>query len=299
LERIKYITNKELLIEIDRSKRSYSSFLEPKYARYDLIVHDIKLITPELVDSTLQKRLELVAKQGPAVWGTALADGIGTEDIVFRVMTNEHIPHDPNRKRRLKVPGDEGQAKTPFAPFKHYIMVDGELKEVGRSHWKGGLVNGQFALEGKISNRLAVMFMLLVDRYSKRGNFRSYTYNDEMRGQALLQLSQTGLQFDESKSDNPFAFYTQVVKHSFTRILNVERKNQHIRDDLLIIGGVQPSYNRQIDHEIEQRFGHEQTINVPNDNHLISASKPVETPKRRGRRPKTQTPPPPDDLITY
>ena len=30
-------------------------------------------------------------------------------------------------------------------------------------------------------------------------NVRGYTYNDEMRGQAILQLAQIGLQFDESK----------------------------------------------------------------------------------------------------
>ena len=37
------------------------------------------------------------------------------------------------------------------------------------------------------------------------------TYNDEMRSQALLQLSQIGLQFDESKSQNPFAYYTAEI----------------------------------------------------------------------------------------
>jgi hypothetical protein len=289
LERIKYITNKELLIEIARSKNTYSYFTKPEYARYDAIVHNISDITPEFIQTTWNKRLEIVAKQGPAVWGDALANGILEEDIVFRVMTNEHIPFDPNRKRRLKVPTDEGQAKTPFPPFKHYIFVNGMPQEVGRSHWKGDLDTGGFCIEeGKITNRLATMFMLLVERYSKRGNWRGYTYVDEMRSHALLQLSQIGLQFDESKSDNPFAFYTQVIKNCFTRILNVERKNQHIRDDLLIIAGVQPSYTRQIDHEIEQRFGDEQATVTAAD---PTPSKVVELPKKRGRKPKSQIPP--------
>ncbi|CAM6053349.1 unnamed protein product [Sphagnum tenellum] len=575
-------------------------------------------------------------KQGPTVWGNAVASDVTTADLVFRVMTNEHIPIDLNRKRRIKVPSDEGQTKTPFPPFKHYIIVDGKPVEVGRSHWKGDLTTGEFALEGMITNRLAAMFMLLVERYSKRGNWRGYchrfdtealtqrgwlnmneinetdiilsydqetkqlkwskiksifrddydgklfhltgrgfdamvtpghkfitpdglkpvdyletndkvilmgealadgsatyddafvelvgwfvtegniyhqksgrnygrvtlwqnegdyadriracasklgttfteyarsnnrggkitknntmniafhlkkemclrllsvapekilsipfilslsqaqrellintmidadgtrtkenkklrrkgngrryaqkskthidrflilctlaglrtttrqvtcisygkptqiylvtiltsvkrasvrsidfhggekngkeyagceklfhpnvptvdykgkvwcpeteygtfiarrngtiwansnTYNDEMRSHALLQLSQVSLQFDESKSDNPFAYYTQVIKACFTRVLNIERKNQHIRDDLLIIAGVQPSYTRQIDHEIEQRFGDEQAINTPSD---PVPSKVIELPKKRGRKPKVQ-----------
>ena len=71
------------------------------------------------------------------------------------------------------------------------------------------------------------------------------TYNDEMRGQALLQLSQVGLQFDESKSQNPFSYYTCCVTNSFTRILNAEKKNQNIRDDILTANGLNPSWTRQ------------------------------------------------------
>ena len=58
-------------------------------------------------------------------------------------------------------------------------------------------------------------FLKLVERYSHRANWRGYTYVDEMRGQALVQLAQIGLQFDESKSDNPFAYYTAAVNNSF------------------------------------------------------------------------------------
>ena len=64
--------------------------------------------------------------------------------------------------------------------------------------------NGFFNLDhGKATNKLAMMWMKLCDRYATRGNVRGYTYNDEMRGQAILQLAQIGLQFDESKSQNP------------------------------------------------------------------------------------------------
>lgn len=71
------------------------------------------------------------------------------------------------------------------------------------------------------------------------------TYNDEMRSQALLQLSQIGLQFDESKSQNPFAYYTAAITNSFTRVLNIEKRNQNIRDDILEMNNYNPSYTRQ------------------------------------------------------
>jgi hypothetical protein len=70
-----------------------------------------------------------------------------------------------------------------------------------------------------------------------------------MKGQAILQLSQIGLQFDESKSENPFAYYTAAVTNSFTRVLNIEKKMQNIRDDMLEENGLTPSMTRQYQHE--------------------------------------------------
>ena len=87
--------------------------------------------------------------------------------------------------------------------------------------------------------------MKLCERYGTRGNVRGYTYNDEMQGQAILQLAQIGLQFDESKSDNPFAYYTAAVTNSFVRIINIEKRNQNIRDDILEINNMMPSMSRQ------------------------------------------------------
>ena len=109
------------------------------------------------------------------------------------------------------------------------------------------------------------MFLKLVERFSHRANWRGYTYVDEMRGQALVQLSQVGLQFNEAKSDNPFAYYTAAVINSFTRVLNLEKRNQTIRDDILIEQGHLPSYSRQIKHEEDMRRMRE-SVETPDGN---------------------------------
>ena len=106
--------------------------------------------------------------------------------------------------------------------------------------------NGKFNKDnGKVTTRLAQMWMKLCERYSTRSNVRGYTYNDEMQGQAILQLAQIGLQFDESKSNNPFAYYTAAVTNSFVRIINIEKRNQNIRDDILEMNDMMPSSTRQ------------------------------------------------------
>ena len=178
---------------------------------------------------------------------------IGKEDLVFRVMTMEHIPDEPGRKKNPKNEA-ETKAKVNFPSFKHYAYINDEIIEVARSHWQGSLSNGHFdPSAGTITNKLGIMFLKLVERYSHRANWRGYTYVDEMRGQALVQLAQIGLQFNEAKSDNPFAYYTAAVNNSFTRALNIEKRNQNIRDDILIDSGHLPSYGRQIKHEEQLR----------------------------------------------
>jgi hypothetical protein len=123
----------------------------------------------------------------------------------------------------------------------------------------GGLDNGHAHIgRGKLThpNQPTVLYQgqvwcpeteygCFVARRSGKVYLTGNTYNEEMRGQALLQLSQIGLQFDESKSQNPFAYYTAAITNSFTRILNIEKKNQNIRDDILEINGLNPSWTRQ------------------------------------------------------
>lgn len=256
--KIKYLTNKDLLREIHLSKNTYCSFTKPEYHEYDLIVPNLEKINIRTIAEAKRNRASRMAKEAHAA---AVALGgkklpakdfevdykkIDKKEVVFRVMTFEHIPLAPGRKKTLKNTADSHE-KVNFPPFQHWKFDDNdELVCVGKSHWKGDLKKGEFNKEhGQMTNNLARMFLKLCDRYATRGNVRGYTYNDEMKGQAILQLTQIGLQFDESKSDNPFAYYTAAVTNSFVRIINIEKRNQNIRDDILEMNGMNPSWTRQ------------------------------------------------------
>jgi hypothetical protein len=167
-------------------------------------------------------------------------------------MTYDHIPEEPGRKKNPKTVADH-KIKLNFPPFQHWKFdEDDNLICVGKSHWTGGMENGYFSIDhGRATNTLAMMWLKLVDRYATRGNVRGYTYNDEMKGQAILQLSQIGLQFDESKSQNPFAYYTAAVTNSFVRVINLEKRAQNIRDDILEMNNLNPSHTRQMQGEFE------------------------------------------------
>ena len=256
--KIKYLTNKDLLKEIHLSKNTYCSYIKPEYGFYDLIVPSLAKINIRTIADAKRNCAIRLGKQ--AHEAAVIAGGkklpakefevdykkMRKEDLIFRVMTFEHIPLAPGRKKTLKNTADSHD-KVNFPPFQHWKFDDkGNISCVGKSHWKGDLERGEFSKDhGQMTNDLARMFIKLCERYATRGNVRGYTYNDEMRGQAILQLTQIGLQFDESKSDNPFAYYTAAVTNSFVRIINIEKRNQNIRDDILEMNGMNPSWTRQ------------------------------------------------------
>jgi hypothetical protein len=262
MKRVKYLNNRDLLAQIHASKNTYCSYIAPEDANYDLIVPNLKKVNAPAIAKARKAKAKRMTQEA---WEQAKASGekkikladftvsprkIDKTDLVFRVMTYDHIPLDAERKKNPKQVSDH-HSKVNFPPFQHYrIDAKGKLKCVGKSHWQGGMVNGGFSVDhGKITNSLAMMFMKLCERYGTRANWRGYTYNDEMQSQALMQLSQIGLQFDESKSENPFAYYTAAITNSFTRILNIEKKNQAIRDDMLEMNNMMPSFTRQGENE--------------------------------------------------
>lgn len=247
---VNYLNNKDMLAEIHKSKSTYCSFLSEEDKEYDLILPSIDKINIRTIAQAKRERAKKLSKISGE---TIKPQSFEKKDIVFRIMTFDHIPNSL-RKAKPKTISDS-KMRVNFPPFQHWRYNDqDELICVGKSHWKDGLQNGRFSIDhGKMTNKLAKMFMLLTQRYGTRGNWRGYTYNDEMQGQALMQLSQIGLQFDESKSDNPFAYYTAAITNSFTRILNTEKKNQSLRDDILIENGMMPSHTRQLEWEIQQK----------------------------------------------
>jgi hypothetical protein len=270
--RVNYLNNRDLLKQIHLSKNTYCAYRDPVLDhQYDIILPSLDKINQRTIAEARRARADRIKRET----GEIVNDKkIPNTDLVFRITCWDHIPWAPKKvpkpvgkKKQLKdiLNLEEPEADDPladivdeivldpthvrvnFPPFYHYRINDNkETYLVGKSHWRGDLDAGEYCRDhGDMTAELARMFLKLCERYATRSNWRGYTYNEEMRGQALLQLSQIGLQFDESKSQNPFAYYTAAITNSFTRILNIEKKMQNIRDDILEMNGLNPSWTRQ------------------------------------------------------
>ena len=255
-----YLQNATLLEQIHKSKLTYCSEAEPKYQSFDLIVDSLDEVTPDKLEqaatrkATLEfKRLRKEARDKGWKIHEARYNAIETptyssDQMVIRVMTWDHIPkleRDPKKAAPKAI--KHHHEPVNFIPFKHYVPTEDGFREVLRSHWKGDIETGHFSADhGKITNTLGKCFLMLSQRYGSRGNWRGYSYVEEMKGEALVNLVNHGLMFNEAKSSNPFAYYTAACSNSFTKILNAERRMQDARDDLLEEAGVRASTTRQL-----------------------------------------------------
>ena len=282
-KKVNYLNNKDILKEIHASKNSYCSFVDPEYHRYDLIIDKpdsdvITSLTYAAKPAQIKAAKEVRAARLSIDAGEKLdPKKIPTTDLIFRVMTWDHVPvaqKQPRKTVKKKTAkdifvfeDDDGtdfsdledkttkaevedmvHVKVNFPPFQHYKLDENNNWIcVGKSHWVGGMENGHFEKEqGNITNKLARMYMMLCEKYAMKFNWRGYTYNDEMKASAILQLTYVGLRFNEAKSANPFAYYTAAITNSFCRVLNTEKRSQNIRDDILEMNGLNPSLTRQM-----------------------------------------------------
>ena len=282
-KKVNYLNNRDILKEIHLSKSSYCYFTKKDYHRYDYIVDMplepietslLHILTPEVLELAKETRASrLSIETGKKVE----PKDIPVADLIFRVMTWDHIPVAAKQPRKtvkkksakdlftFENSGDEDEVypeleelikdeiddmvhvKVNFPPFQHF-KIDGKKSFacVGKSHWTGGIKGGSFTKDqGKITDKLARMYIMLCEKYAMKYNWRGYTYNDEMKNSAILQLTYVGLRFNEAKSANPFAYYTAAITNSFCRVLNTEKRSQNIRDDILEIAGLAPSWSRQ------------------------------------------------------
>lgn len=284
---VNYLNNKDILKEIHSSKNTYCTFLDPEHDhRYDFIV-DLPQSTlsdsleyalkPEAIEQARECRALRIDIEQELTKGTTDPTTIPLTDLVFRVMTWDHVPVAPKQPRKVdkkksakdifefeEVDPDEifieledpitkdevddmVHMKVNFPPFQHYRLDEtNTFRCIGKSHWTGTIEDGEFSKDhGKITDKLARMYIMMCEKYAMKYNWRGYTYNDEMRNSAILQLTYVGLRFNEAKSANPFAYYTAAITNSFCRVLNSEKRNQNIRDDILEMNGLNPSWSRQ------------------------------------------------------
>ena len=107
-----------------------------------------------------------------------------------------------------------------------------------------------------ISNYLGECFLKIATHLSYKPNFVNYMFREDMIGDGIENCVQYIHNFDPNKSNNPFAYFTQIIYYALLRRIQKEKKQLEIKtkiiertgyDQVMVVedgaGGTSSDYN--------------------------------------------------------
>lgn len=80
-----------------------------------------------------------------------------------------------------------------------------------------------------IPNYIGECFMKIAEGLSHKPNFINYTYRDEMISDGIENCLMYFENFDPNKSNNAFAYFTQIIYYAFLRRIQKEKKQMYVK----------------------------------------------------------------------
>ena len=85
----------------------------------------------------------------------------------------------------------------------------------------------------RVTNYIGECFLKIATHLSYRPNFINYMYREDMIGDGIENCIQYIHNFDPAKSNNPFAYFTQIIYYAFLRRIQKEKKQLEIKTKII------------------------------------------------------------------
>jgi hypothetical protein len=79
------------------------------------------------------------------------------------------------------------------------------------------------------SEYIGQCFLDIANNLAKKPNFANYIFKEEMISDGIENCIMYTTNFDEKKSKNPFAFFTQIIYYAFLRRIQKEKKQLYVK----------------------------------------------------------------------
>lgn len=76
-------------------------------------------------------------------------------------------------------------------------------------------------------------FLKIANHLSFKPNFVNYMFKEDMISDGIENCVQYIHNFNPEKSQNPFAYFTQIIHYAFIRRINKEKKQMEIKNKIL------------------------------------------------------------------
>jgi DNA-directed RNA polymerase specialized sigma subunit len=137
-----------------------------------------------------------------------------------------------------------------------------------------------------VTEYIGVCFLKIAEHVSRKPNFMSYTFREDMISDAVENCIQYVDNFNPAKYSNPFAYFTQIIIFAFLRRISKEKKQLYVKYKATQqLGLLQTTETHDLD---ELGHGGGRPFHVyDNINDFIQAFEQVQqTKKRKAKRPK-------------
>ena len=90
-----------------------------------------------------------------------------------------------------------------------------------------------------VTDYIGECFLKIANHLSYRPNFINYTFRDDMISDGIENCLQYMSNFDPDKSNNPFAYFTQIIYYAFIRRIQKEKKQMQVKAKIIANAGVE------------------------------------------------------------
>ena len=107
-----------------------------------------------------------------------------------------------------------------------------------------------------IPNYIAQSILLICNNLAKKPNFSGYTYKQEMISDGIIDCIAAVDNFDPDKTNNPFAYFTQIAWNAFIRRITREQKQLYLKHKNAQLLSISDNYQltNEIGDDIIQKF---------------------------------------------
>ena len=105
----------------------------------------------------------------------------------------------------------------------------------------------------RITNYIGECFLKIANHLSYRPNFVNYMFKEDMISDGIENCVQYVHNFDPNKSNNPFAYFTQIIYYAFLRRIQREKKQLEIKNKIIEKSGFDQVFtadNSELGHDI-------------------------------------------------
>ena len=115
----------------------------------------------------------------------------------------------------------------------HYVNNAQFLEELKKWNEKCREAEEQGEPTPQVTNYIGECFLKIANHLSFKPNFVNYMFKEDMISDGIENCVQYVHNFNPEKSQNPFAYFTQIIHYAFLRRIQREKRQLEIKNKII------------------------------------------------------------------